>query len=92
MGTHRSGSGHGASEEAARRRYILRLRAAVRERREELVVGAVLRGHRDVEAVSWRTGLEAGQVRRVMRDLVRRHRADGPEEAVRRAIASRLRA
>ncbi len=89
MGAHTSGNG--ASDEAMRREYIQRLRAAVRDRREELVIGAVLRGHRDVEAISWRTGLQAAQVRRLMRDLVRRHRADSLEEAVRAEMATRLR-
>lgn len=89
MGSERSGNG--PRNEAERRRYILQLREAVRERREELVVAAVLRGHRDVEGVSWATGLATVLVRRAMRDLTRRHRADSLEEAVRRLVDSRLR-
>ncbi len=89
MGAHTSGNG--ASDEAARREYIHRLRAAVRDRREELVIGAVLRGHRDVETVCWRTGLQAAQVRRAVRDLMGRHRADSMEGAVRCETAARLR-
>ncbi len=77
--------------EEARKRYFLRLRDAVRERREGLVMDAVLRGHRDVEAICWKTGLEAGQVRRLVRGLVRRHRADSLESAVRIEAAVRRR-
>lgn len=77
--------------EAARKRYFRRLRAAVAERRESLVIGAVLRGHRDVEGVIWRTGLDAALVRRVERDLIRRHRVQTLEAAVRSELALRRR-
>ena len=77
--------------EEARRRYFGRLREAVRERREGLVIDAVLGGHRDVEGVTWRTGLPAAQVRRVMRDLERRHRGETLEGAVRLEVAARRR-
>ena len=76
---------------AARQADLRWLREAVRERREALVIAAVLRGHRDVEGVAWRTGLEAGQVRKVMRDLVGRHRGETLEGAVRSEVAARLR-